>query len=193
MNPEETEALTTIIYTAYDRPKPDGLDEIWHAALADVPFDLVRLAAIRLIQTSTFTPKVAELRQLAADLSRDRRRLAREAEKQRAIESYRADAGPLTDRSAEIQQFIGQVRGALPEGDREALRPRTVAWEREHRAFQRQQDAEPNPAFDPSMRPIPEWNASKAAPAGAWWEDADARERHSKVLLAEAGRLGPAA
>ncbi|MEW2474634.1 hypothetical protein AB0875_12665 [Micromonospora gifhornensis] len=192
MNYEEAQALTAIIFTAYDREKPDGIDEVWFAAMQDVPFDLARAAAIQMIQRSTFLPKVAEIRARAAELNRERRRALREAEEQRAIEAYAAQAGPLRDRSAEIQAFVGQIRGAIPEGDREALMPRQVAWEREHRHHQRHADAEPNPAYDPAMQPVAEWNAGKAKqPAGAWWEDAEARERHSKTLLAEAGRLRP--
>lgn len=191
MNFDETTALTTILFTAYDRPKPDGLDEVWYAALSDVPFDLARLAAIQLIQTSTFVPKIAELRSRAAEIGRDRRRQLREADERLAIEQYAATAGPLTDRSADIQAFVGQVRSGLPDGDREALRPRTVAWEREHRAFERATNAAPNPDYDPSMRPVPEWTASRHKPEGCWWEDEQARERHAKTLLAEAGRLRP--
>ncbi|MEU5721583.1 hypothetical protein ABZ783_07150 [Micromonospora sp. NPDC047738] len=189
MNHNETQALTTILFTAYDRPKPDGIDDIWYAAMTDVPFDLARLAAVQLIQSSTFLPKVAEIRQRAADLSRERRRIAREAEERKEIEAYAANAGPLRDRSAEIQAFVGQVRTIIPDGDREALMPRAVAWEREHRHHQRQIEAVPNPAYDPTMQPVREWSATKGKAEGAWWEDTDARERHAKTLLAEAGRL----
>lgn len=189
MNLDETTALTRILFTAYDRPKPEGIDDIWYAAMSDVPFEVARIAAIRLIQTSTFVPKVAEIRARATEIVRDRRRALREDEERLAIEAYRATAGPLTDRSAEIQQFVTGVKSALPEGDRAALHPRTVAWEREHRAFQRQVTATPNVDYDPSMRAVPEWNGSKSEPVGAWWEDEQARERHAKVLLAEAGRL----
>lgn len=192
MNLAETQALTSILFTAYDREKPPGLDDIWYAALTDVPFEAARVAAIQLIQTSTFLPKVAEIRQRAAGIARERRRLDREAQEQRAIEAYREQAGPLTDRSADIREFVGQIRGVLPEGDREALMPRAVAWEREHRAVQRVADAVPNPAYDPTMRPVPEWSARPGKEAGAWWEDDAARERHCKTLLAEAGRLRPA-
>ncbi|MFI6329871.1 hypothetical protein ACIBBG_16410 [Micromonospora chersina] len=191
MNHEEAQALTAILFTAYDRPKPDGIDDIWYAALTDVPFDLARHAAIQLIQTNTFLPKVAEIRQRAGELSRQRRRALREAEEQHAIEAYAANAGPLRDRSAEIQAFVGEVRTVLPEGDREALMPRQVAWEREHRHHQRQTEAVPNPAYDPTMQPVREWSATRGTPPGSWWEDADARERHAKTMLAEAGRLRP--
>lgn len=190
MNLDETAALTSILFTAYDRPKPDGIDDVWFAAMQDVPFDLARAAAIQLIQTSTFLPKVAEIRTRAAELHRERRRIEREQQEQRAIAAYAAEAGPLTDRSADIRALVGQVRTVIPEGDREALKPRTVAWEREHRHHQRQAEAEPNPAYDPAMRPVAEWDAGKAkAPDGAWWEDTAARERHAKTLLADAGRL----
>lgn len=191
MNHDETQALTALLYTAYDRHKPDGIDDVWYAAMTDVPFGLARAAAIQLIQTSTFLPKVAEIRQRAAELHREQRRALREAEQRKAIEAYAATAGPLTDRSAEIQAFVGQVRSAVPVGDREALAPRRVAWEREHRHHQRQTRAESNPAYDPSMRPIPEWCAGAGPQPGAWWENPDARERHAKTLLAEAGRLHP--
>lgn len=189
MNYDQAQALTAILYTAYDREKPDGLDEVWYAALTDVPFDLARAAAIQLIQTSTFLPKVAEIRQRARDLHREQRRQLREAEEQKAIAAYAEQAGPLTDRSAEIRAFVGEIRSTIPEGDREALMPRTVAWEREHRAAQRQAEAVPNPAYDPSMQPVREYNANPGKDTGAWWEDAAARERHAKTLLAEVGRL----
>ena len=46
-----------------------------------------------------------------------------------------------------------------------------------------------DPDFDPAMQAIPVWQASKHPPAGAWWEDEVQREKHSRELLAEAGRL----
>lgn len=51
--------------------------------------------------------------------------------------------GPLLD-------LITQVRAILPDGSREALFPRRVAWEREHRAYLRTRDGEPNPRYLPS-------------------------------------------
>lgn len=163
----------------------------WHQDIGDLDFDVACEAVSVHFRESTEYLMPAHLRRIAAGIIRERRRQLREAEEQRAIEQYAAAAGPLTDRSAEIQAFVGRVRSVLPDGDREALMPRQVAWEREHRAYQRQQEAVPNPAFDPSMGSIPEWNAAKTPPPGAWWEDADARERHAKTLLAEAGRLRP--
>ncbi|GAB3817750.1 hypothetical protein GCM10027605_68970 [Micromonospora zhanjiangensis] len=193
MNKSQVAAILGLI-AARDRRTVGEVDvHAWHEDIGDLDFDDVRQAISAHFRDSTEYLMPAHIRRLAAGLARERHRLEREAAEQRAIEAYAATAGPLTDRSAEIRAFVDEVRGALPEGDREALMPRAVAWEREHRAFQRQQDAEPNPAFDPSMRPVREWNASKTPPPGAWWEDADARERHAKTLLAEAGRLRPSA
>jgi hypothetical protein len=161
----------------------------WHEALADLDASDALAAVSRHYADSEQRIMPVHVRRLATEINRDRRRALREAEERKAIEAYRVEAGPLTDRSEEIRNFVDRVRGAIPEGSREALMPRAVAWEREHRAYVRQAEAEPNPAYDPGMEPVREWSASKQEPAGAWWADPEARERHSKVLLAEAGRL----
>jgi len=57
----------------------------------------------------------------------------------------------LSDLPAAVAELVARVRADLPEGSREALMPRTVAWEREHAAFRRQQDAEPNPRYQPRV------------------------------------------
>jgi len=161
----------------------------WHEALQDLdPADALA-AVTRHYAGSEQRIMPVHVRRIATELRRQRRELEAEQERQRAIEAYAAQAGPLTDRSAEIQAFVGQMRSVTPEGSREALMPRRVAWEREHRHAQRQAEAVPNPAYDPSMRPVPEWNASPRGSTAAWWEDDAARERHAKTLLAEAGRL----
>lgn len=63
MNNTETRTVLTILTTAYDRQLPEGLDIIWAATLADVPYGLAREAAYELIRTSPFLPKVAEFRE----------------------------------------------------------------------------------------------------------------------------------
>lgn len=161
----------------------------WHQDIGDLDFEDAREAVSAHFRESTEYLMPVHVRRLAAAVRKERHRIERETEERFAIEQYRATAGPLTDRSADIRALVGQVRDVLPETGPEVIRPRTVAWEREHRAFQRSQNAEPNPDFDPAMGAVPEWNSSKAKPAGEWWEDEAARERHSKQLLAEAGRL----
>jgi len=56
---------------------------------------------------------------------------------------------------------VARVRADLPEGSREALKPRTVAWEREHAAYARSQEGEPNPHY----RPRPAGNLHDPMPA----------------------------
>ena len=71
MTIDECRALLAILAVAHDREVPDGLAEVWSATLGDMPFELARTAALELIRTSPYLPKVAELR--------DRARLIREA------------------------------------------------------------------------------------------------------------------
>lgn len=103
---------------------------------------------IQLIQASTFLPKVAEIRQRAAELHREQRRALREAEEPEAIEAYGRPLAPSPTGPAEIQAFVGQGSA--------------LSWERCH--HQRQVNAEAIPAHDPSTRPIPEWCVEQQFP-----------------------------
>lgn len=70
MNMTEVRAVLMLFSLAHDRQIPNGVEEIWAATLADMPFGLAKDAALELIKTSPFIPKVSELR--------DRARLIRE-------------------------------------------------------------------------------------------------------------------
>lgn len=191
MTPGETARVLTKA-AAYDQRTIGEADVLaWHEAIGDLDAADALAAVTRHYANSDQRVMPVHVRRIATELRRQRREVEREQERQREIAAYAATAGPLTDRSADIQQLVSQVRTVIPEGDREALMPRRVAWEREHRAAQRQAEAVPNPAYDPSMQPVREWNANPRGQAAAWWENADARERHAKTLLAEAGRLRP--
>lgn len=74
MTPAEVRTVLTILHVAHDRTVPDGLVDVWSAALEDVPFDLARAAALDLIRTGVFLPKVAELRGAAKAIAAERRR-----------------------------------------------------------------------------------------------------------------------
>lgn len=163
----------------------------WHKVIGDLDAADAIEAVTRHYADSTDRIMPAHVRRIVGEIQRERHRVQREERERLAIEAESSEArGTLTDRRGEIQAFVGQMRDVLPEGSREALAPRTVHWEREHRAYVHQQEGEPNPAFDPALtKPVGEWNRSSREPAGAWWEDEAARERHSKMLLAEAGRL----
>jgi hypothetical protein len=52
--------------------------------------------------------------------------------------------------STSAAEILAEIRRNLPEGSREALMPRRVAWEREHRAYLRTRDPEPNPHYRPT-------------------------------------------
>ena len=65
MTPEETLALVRIVAVAHDRDLPDGLAEIWHATLGDLPFGLARQGVIELLQSSPYVPRPADIRERA--------------------------------------------------------------------------------------------------------------------------------
>lgn len=126
---------------------------------------------------------------LAEKVRAERQEIEDREQRHRELEAYRAQAGPLTDRSTEIRDFVHQVRDALPEGSTEALYPRREHWRREYQAHQRQLTTEPNPEFNSALEPTATWQASKHPPVGAWWEDDAEREADATRLLAQAGRL----
>lgn len=190
VNLADTNDLLTFIARFDNRRFDDATVLAWHPVVADLTLADCQQAVAQHFGTSDAYLMPVHIRRLVDGIKRDRVRALRAAEQRQAIEAHESvPRGTLRDRTAEIREFVASVRSVLPDGDEEALRPRAKHWEREHRAHQRQQSAVPNPDYDPSMQPIPEWSADRAKPAGCWWEDEQARERHSKVLLAEAGRL----
>lgn len=189
MNLEETGVLLVKAAGYDNRTIGHGNVLAWHEALADLRLDDCLRAVALHHRSSTEYLMPVHVRRLAQDVRHDRQERELEAQRQLELAAYAEQAGPLTDRSQDIQDFVHEVRDTLPEGDLEALHPRREYWRREYTAYQRQINGEPNPHFDPTMGPVPTWQASKHPPEGAWWEDADKRERHAKTLLAEAGRL----
>ena len=189
MNLEETGAVLAKAAGFDNRSVGPANVLAWHEVIGDLRVDDCLRAITLHHRSSTEYLMPVHVRRLAEDVRRDRQQLELEHERRLELESYAATAGPLTDRSEEIQDFVHQVRDALPEGSPEVLHPRREHWRREHTAYVRQVTAEPNPDFDPAMQAIPVWQASKHPPAGAWWEDEVQREKPSRELLAEAGRL----
>jgi uncharacterized membrane protein len=131
----------------------------------------------------------AHVRQLVAEIGRERRKAQREALE--ASQALAIDSRPLSDRRAEIRDFVDNVRSVLPEGNADKLRTRDAYWRREQ-AVHRERVEEPNPEYDPGMAmPTADWNSGKAEPKGCWWEDEAKRERHALEELGQAGRLSP--
>jgi hypothetical protein len=60
-------------------------------------------------------------------------------------------SGPIDESTItpSVRALLEATRAMLPEGSRETLMPRRVAWEREHASFVRTRDAEPNPHYRP--------------------------------------------
>lgn len=77
MTPDETRSILLVLHTAHDRAVPDGLTDIWANTLGDLDYDLVRDAALDLIRISPYLPKVAELRERALAIRRERGRARR--------------------------------------------------------------------------------------------------------------------
>lgn len=60
-------------------------------------------------------------------------------------------AGPVDENALtpSVRALLDATRAMLPEGSREALMPRRVAWEKEFAAQERQKNAVPNPHYKP--------------------------------------------
>jgi hypothetical protein len=124
----------------------------WYEAIGDLDAGDALAAVTRHYRSADQRIMPSHLRQLVAEIDRERRRALREAEEAKALEAAEADRQHTEDRNAEIAAFVQQVRGVLPEGDPAVLRPRAAYWEREHRAYRRQVEGEPNPHYDPSVQ-----------------------------------------
>jgi hypothetical protein len=110
VNTTETKAILAIMATAHDKAIPDGLAEIWHAGLGDLDFGLARDAAMELIRTSPYLPKVAEIRERARLIRAERQR----ADRRRAqVEQRDADTPhPTRTGAAMIAHVLGRLKDA---------------------------------------------------------------------------------
>lgn len=191
MNLEETAAVLAKAAGFDNRTVGDANVLAWHEILGELDIrDCLRAITLHHSDSTEYLMP-AHVRRIAEKVRSERQELEFRDQQHRELEAYRADAGALTDRSEEIQAFVAEVRGVLPEGDIEALFPRREHWRREYQTYQRQITAEPNPDFNPDLEPIGSWQASKLPPPGAWWENEAEREADARRLLAEANRLRP--
>lgn len=155
MNLGET-AQALALAQAYDRRTVGEMDvRAWHALLADAPAADVMEAVRRHYAEQTDWIMPAHIRRMVRDIARERETSPWAAgqygvpREDAAPEVRGADRLALSDLPAAVADLVSRVRADLPEGSREALMPRKVAWEREHAAFRRQQAAEPNPRYRP--------------------------------------------
>lgn len=172
MNIEQTAVILAKVAALDNRNDTDAAVLAWHEAIGDLDYrDALEAVAIHRRESTEYLMP-AHIRRIAAQLRKER-----------------GDRNAKDERAAEIQEFVRDVRDTLPEGNVTALHPRREQWRREHRDFQRQATAEPNPLWDPTMGPASTWERSKLPPQGAWWENDAAREADSRKILHLAGRL----
>lgn len=148
MTPADTARLLSKA-AAFDQRTIGAADvAAWHEAVADLDAADAMAAVTRHYQSTDQRIMPSHLIRLAAEIARERRKELREASERRALESEQAER--RTDRSADIAALIGRMRSMLPDGDPEILRPRQAYWDREHRAYKRYVEGEPNPHYDPT-------------------------------------------
>jgi hypothetical protein len=157
MNLSQTAKLLSMIAAFNNRTIGEADVAAWQSVLPDVELPDAEEAVRRHYAENTEWLMPAHVRHLVRDIVQEREDLARAtpwAPGQHGV--LKADAmpevlGPV-DESAitpPVRALLESVRAMLPEGSREALMPRRVAWEREHRAFVRTRDGEPNPLYRP--------------------------------------------
>jgi hypothetical protein len=159
VNLSET-ALMLAQIQAYDQRTVGESDVIaWHSLLADAPFEDCQEAVRQHYAEHTDRIMPAHVRRLVRGMASQREMTARATgwapgqagvPKDQALpEVTSGERLALSDLPAAVADLVARVRAELPEGSREALRPRAVAWEREHRAYLRVRDGEPNPSYRP--------------------------------------------
>lgn len=145
MTPDET-ATVLAKCAAFDQRTVGRADvAAWTEALDDVPVADALAAVTRWYRTSRERVWPSDIRQLAAAVSRERRReqrIEREAAVVAALES-----APRTERGREL---VDAVRALLPPGDPDKLRWGHRQWRELQRDARRQREAEPNPHYDPA-------------------------------------------
>lgn len=127
---------------AFDRRTVGVADvEAWWEVLNDIDAQDALDAVIRHYRDRREWIMPSDVRRLAADIDRERRRADREA-----IESEEALAvrGPTTDRSREVRDA---VRAILPKGDPDKLRWGHKHWRELQRDEERRRTAQANPDF----------------------------------------------
>lgn len=151
---ETAEVLTKI--AAYDRRKLGEADvRAWHAVINDVEKADAMAAVERWYAEETDWMMPAHLRRIVRDIVRERASAAAKwAPGQYGIpkaEPMPEISGPVSEGelTPEVRNLLASVRAMLPEGSREALMPRTVAWEQEQAAYQRHLHAVSNPHYRP--------------------------------------------
>lgn len=157
MNKSET-ARALALMQAFDQRTVGDADVIaWHGVLADAAFPDVTEAIKDHYAENTDRIMPAHVRRAVRNMV-SQREMAKTATPW-APGQYgvlKADAmpevaGPIDENALtpSVRALLEATRAMLPEGSREALMPRRVAWEKEFAAQERQKNAVPNPHYRP--------------------------------------------
>lgn len=150
MNLAEVSQLLALI-ARYDNRKADDATVVaWHAVLGDLGLADCQQAVIKHINTSDAYLMPVHIRRGAEEIDRDRRRQAREA-REAEIAAIEAADPTRRDRSDAVKALIAELREKLPAGDPDSLRHASGYWREQREARERQENAEPNPLYDPSV------------------------------------------
>ncbi len=157
MKLSETAEVLALVQSFNNRTVGEKDVIAWRSVLSDVDVADAEEAVRRYYAEETDWIMPAHVRRLVRDIVREREVVAQAtgwAPGQAGVPKDQAMpevAGPVDENALtpSVRALLESVRAMLPEGSREALMPRTVAWEREHAAFTRTRDAEPNPLYRP--------------------------------------------
>lgn len=104
------------VAAAYDGRTTDMTDvEAWHAAIGDLDRDLAIAAVARHYRLSTEWVRPANVFRLAEEISRERRREARERREaeEKAAARRALDSRPLSSRGAEVRAEVAKLVAKL--------------------------------------------------------------------------------
>lgn len=149
MNLTETNSLLAFIALYDNRRIDDATVVAWHAVLDDLDLPDCREAVVQHFRTSDVYLVPVHIRRLVDEIVRDRRRLELDRKAEQAALEMAADPTRY-DRSPAVSALLAELRDRLPEGDPDSLRYGRRHWREVAAARERQENAKPNPLFDPA-------------------------------------------
>lgn len=157
MNLSETARLLAAMASFDRRTVGDGDVIAWQAVLVDAPFDDCLEAVKQHYAEHTEWMMPAHVRRAVRDMASQREMAARHtgwAAGQAGVPKDQAMpeiSGPINEAklTRSVRDLLESVGVTLPEGSREALMPRRVAWERHQQEFRRVDRSQPNPYYRP--------------------------------------------
>lgn len=150
MNLAETHDLLTFIAQYDNRRFDDATVIAWQPLFAELDLADCRQAVMRHFATDDAYLMPVHIRRLAAEVDRERRRAIREA-REAEVAAIEAADPTRRDRSDAVKALIAELREKLPAGDPDSLRYASGYWRQQREDRERQENAEPNPHYDPAV------------------------------------------